>query len=41
MSYVYDTGFDWDPVKMEIAGGNPKGLSIKRDVYRNGWDIVV
>ena len=41
MSYVYDTGFDWDPVKMEIVGKNPKGISIKRDVYRNGWEVVV
>jgi hypothetical protein len=41
MSYQYDTGFDWDPDKMEIAGKNPKGISIKRDSYRNGWDIVV
>ena len=40
MSYQHDTGFDWDPVNMEIAGGNPKGLSIKRADYR-GWDIVV
>ena len=40
MSYQYDTGFDWDPVKMEIAGGNPKRISIERADYR-GWDIVV
>ncbi len=41
MAYQYDTGFDWDPRKMEIAGCNAKGISIKREVYRNGWDIVV
>jgi hypothetical protein len=41
MSYVYDTGFDWDPAKMEIVGANPKGISIKRDHYRNGWEIEV
>ncbi len=41
MSYQYDTGFDWDPKKMEIAGDNAKGISIKREVYRNGWDIEV
>ena len=40
MSYQYDTGFDWDPVKMEIAGGNPKGISITRADYR-GWEVVV
>ena len=41
MSYVYDTGFDWDPQKMQLADGEKKGLSIKREVYRNGWEIVV
>ena len=40
MSYRYDTGFDWDPVRMEIKGGNPKGLSLKRADCR-GWEIVV
>jgi len=41
MSYKYDTGFDWNGEAMEMAGTNCKGLSIKRDVYRNGWDIEV
>ena len=41
MSYVYDTGFDWDPVKMEVVGDKAKTLSICRDHYRNGWDIEV
>ena len=41
MSYQYDTGFDWDPVKLDFAGKNCKRLSIKREVYRNGWDINV
>ena len=41
MSYQYDTGFDWDGEKMEIKGCNCKGLSFKREVYRNGWNIVV
>jgi hypothetical protein len=41
MSYQYDTGFDWDPVKMEVAGKNEKGISIRRETYRNGWDVVV
>lgn len=40
MSYQYDTGFDWDPVNMEIKGCNCKGISTKRTDYR-GWDIVV
>ena len=41
MSYQYDTGFDWDGEKMEFKGCNCKGLSIKREHYRNGWDVVV
>ena len=40
MSYVYDTGFAWDPERMEIAG-NSEGLSIRRESYRKGWDVVV
>ena len=41
MSYVYDTGFDWDPKNMQLAKGETKGISTKREVYRNGWEIVV
>ena len=41
MSYVYDTGFDWDPVKMDFANGTGKGISLKRDFCRNGWEVVV
>ena len=41
MSYKYDTGFEWDAEKMQVKGCNCKGISTKREVYRNGWDIVV
>ena len=41
MSYQYDTGFEWDPDKMELKGCNCKGLSTCREHYRNGWDVVV
>ena len=41
MSYIYDTGFDWDPKNMQLAEGETKGISTKREVYRNGWEIVV
>ena len=41
MSYVYDTGFDWDPVKMDFANGTGKGISLKRDFCRNGWEVCV
>lgn len=40
MSYLYDTGFDWDPEKMDFAGCNCKDLPLARVDYR-GWDIVV
>lgn len=40
MSYVYDTGFDWDPVKRDFAGCTAKELPLARADYR-GWDIVV
>ena len=41
MSYKYDTGFEWDGEKLELKGCNCKGISTKREFYRNGWDIVV
>ena len=41
LSYQYDVGFDWDPVKMEVAGGNPNGISICRAGDANGWEVRV
>lgn len=41
MSYVYDTGFDWDPEKNDFADGNKMGISLTRDSYRNGWEVIV
>ena len=44
MSYVYDTGFGWDPVKMDFPEKCPcrkMGISLKRDFCRNGWEVVV
>ena len=42
MSYQYDTGFDWDGKAMDFPAGKCcKGISLKREVYRNGWDIEV
>ena len=40
MSYQHDTGFDWDPVKMDFAGCKAKKLPLARADNR-GWDIVV
>ena len=41
MSYQYDTGFDWDPVKMDFANGTGTGISLKREGDCNGWEVVV
>ena len=41
LSYVYDTGFEWDPVNMTFANGTGDPVWARRAVYRNGWDIVV
>jgi len=40
MSYVYDTGFDWNPDAFEFANGTGDPAWLKRANYR-GWDIVV
>ena len=39
MSYVHDTGFDWDPAAMDFANGTGKGISLGRDRARNGWEV--
>ena len=39
MSYVHDTGFDWDPVALDFANGTGKGISLSRGQARNGWDV--
>ena len=42
LSYQYDTGFDWDGKAMDFPEGRaPKGISLARAGYRNGWDVVV
>ena len=40
MSYVYDTGFDWNPDTFEFANGTGDPAWLKRANY-HGWDIVV
>ena len=40
LSYVYDTGFDWDPVAMDFANGTGRGIALGRGPARNGWDVV-
>ena len=40
LSYVYDTGFDWDPVAMDFANGTGHGIALGRGPARNGWDVV-
>jgi hypothetical protein len=40
MSYVYDTGFDWDPATFSFANGTGCASWLKR-AFSRGWDIVV
>ena len=41
MSYAYDTGFDWDPARMDFANGTGNGISLKRTFCRDGWQVEV
>ena len=41
LSYKYDTGFDWDPVKMEFANGTGRGIPLGRQGDCNGWKVSV
>ena len=41
MSYKYDAGFDWDPVKMEFANGTGRGIPLARQGDCNGWKVEV
>lgn len=41
MSYVYDSGFDWDSKAFAFANGTGDEAWLKRPYYRNGWDVVV
>ena len=40
MSYVYDTGFDWDPATFSFANGTGDPAWLKRANNR-GWDVIV
>ena len=39
ISYVYDSGFDWDPKKNAFANGTGDPAWLRRHVYRDGWDV--
>lgn len=39
LSYVYDTGFDWNPKKNTFANGTGDPLWLKRAAYRGGWEV--
>ena len=41
LSYVYDTGFDWDPVKCTFANDTGDENWLKRSVYRKPWEIKI
>ena len=40
-SYKYDTGFDWDPVRMDFANGTGRGITLGRRGCCNGWKVEV
>ncbi len=39
LSYVYDTGFRWDPAKCTFAKGDGDPSWLRRDHCRNGWEV--
>ena len=41
LSYVYDTGFDWDPEHLAFANGTGDESWLRRAHYRNGWDKLL
>ncbi|MBO7721749.1 MAG: Gfo/Idh/MocA family oxidoreductase [Kiritimatiellae bacterium] len=41
LSYIYDTGFDWDGPNMTFANGTGDPDWLKRPCYRDNWKIVV
>ncbi len=41
ISYVHDTGFEWDPVKNEFANGTGNAAWLKRQSYRKNWKVIL
>ena len=41
LSYVYDTGFDWDPAACTFAKDTGDRHWLRRDYCRNGWETKV
>jgi predicted dehydrogenase len=41
LSYVYDTGFDWNPATCTFAKGTGDRHWLRRDYCRNGWEVKV
>ena len=41
LSYVYDSSFDWDPVKCTFANDTGDENWLKRSVYRKPWEIKI
>lgn len=39
LSYVYDTGFEWDPERFEFANGTGDPAWLKRVACRKGWEV--
>ena len=41
LSYVYDTGFDWDPVMNTFANGTGDAHWLGRAYCRDGWETTL
>ncbi len=41
ISYVYDTGFDWDPAANTFANGTGDEHWLARSYYRENWKVVL
>ena len=41
MSYVYDTGFDWDPAANTFANGTGDEHWLARAYYRDNWKVTL
>lgn len=41
LSYVHDTGFDWDPAQNVFAQGTGDAAWLARRAYRKGWDVKI
>ena len=41
ISYVHDSGFDWNPAKNEFANGTGDSAWLARSSYRKNWKVTI